>query len=426
MPRRRIHTSLKLLAHTNALPQEYRQQISASQLSKYKRLFNPEEYFGHELNSTAVAEIDTLRLLNENKELKRILLLQIKLFAALKHFFMSKKETLKCLNNDQFLNYISAFEKHFSKTRMARFLKVSPQTISAALRRKVFACGQSVVGLCHKKYFQQLTPIEVAKIKSYCEDENYQYWSLRSVYYQGLRDAVFQFHESTFYKYARILGLTRKSKKNYRPNKGDGIKSSRVNEYWCADVTIFKTKDNVKHYIYFVIDHFSKKILSYKIADKICGVTRAETFKIAVQYVLEQQKQRSIESDGSESTLLVVDGGVENNNSHVDTFLGSVKEMIRKVVALKDIVHSNSPIEAFNKIIKNDYLNKMELNNGDELKKALEFALNDYDHRPHGSIHGFTPNEYHAQNLPEINRVFKDVRLNRSVFNKNFCCINKT
>ncbi len=86
MPRRRIHTSLKLLVHTNALPLEYRQQISASQLAKYKRLFNPEEYFGHELNSTAVAEIDTLRLLNENKELKRLLLLQLKLFAALKHF----------------------------------------------------------------------------------------------------------------------------------------------------------------------------------------------------------------------------------------------------------------------------------------------------------------------------------------------------
>ena len=272
------------------------------------------------------------------------------------------------------------------------------------------------------------------KIKSYCEDEKHKYWSLRSVYFQGLRDAVFQFHETTFYKYARILGITRKSKKNYRPNKGDGIKSSRVNEYWCADVTIFKTKDNVKHYIYFVIDHFSKKILSYKIADKICGITRAETFKMAVEYVLSLQEQKSpdfknndnINSNGNESTLLVVDGGVENINAHVDTFLSSVKEMIRKVVALKDIVQSNSPIEAFNKTIKNDYLNKMELNTGEDLKKALEFALNDYDHRPHGSIHGYTPNEYHAQNLPQINRIFKDARLNRRVFNRNFCCINKT
>jgi hypothetical protein len=41
-------------------------EVSASQLSKYKRLFNLEDYFGHELNSAAVAEIDTLRLLNEN------------------------------------------------------------------------------------------------------------------------------------------------------------------------------------------------------------------------------------------------------------------------------------------------------------------------------------------------------------------------
>lgn len=119
------------------------------------------------------------------------------------------------------------------------------------MKRKAFACGQSVVGLCHKKYFQQLTPIEVTKIKSYCEDGKYQYWPLMSIYYKGLKDKVFQFRLATFYKYAKIMGLTRKSKRNYRPTKG--LKSSKVNEYWNADITIFKTADNVKHYIYLVM-----------------------------------------------------------------------------------------------------------------------------------------------------------------------------
>ena len=62
LKRRKIHPNIKLLVKTNALPVEYRQQISASQLSKYKRLFNLEDYFGHELNNAAVAEIDTMRL----------------------------------------------------------------------------------------------------------------------------------------------------------------------------------------------------------------------------------------------------------------------------------------------------------------------------------------------------------------------------
>jgi putative transposase len=414
--RRRIHTSLKLLAHTNALPNEYRQQISASQLSKYKRLFNPEEYFGHELNSTAVAEIDTLRLLNENKELKRILLLQVKLFAALKYFFITKKETLKCLNNDQFLNYISAFEKHLSKTRMARFLKVSPQTISAALKRKAFACGQSVHGLCHKKYFQQLTPIEVTKIKSYCEDEKYQYWPLMSIYYQGLKDKVFQFRLATFYKYAKIMGLTRKSKRNHRPTKG--LKSSKVNEYWNADITLYTTADNVKQYIYLVMDHFSKKILAFKVGDKVCSVIRTESFKDAVEAFLTQNSQ--------DMTTLVVDGGPENCNANVDGYLESVKNILRKVVALKDIIPSNSPVEALNKVLKNNYLNKMNVANKEALTKILKEVVEDYNNRPHGSLLGFTPNEVYNDDKIDLPTNFREARDYRKNFNRNFCCINKT
>jgi putative transposase len=416
MPRRRIHTSLKFLVHTNALPLEYRQQISVSQLSKYKRLFNPEDYFGHELNSAAIAEIDTLRLLNENKELKRLLLLQLKLFAALKHFFINKKETLNLLNNDQFLNYITAFEKQFSKTQIARFLKVAPLTISAALKRKAFACKQSVVGLCHKKYFQQLTPVEVAKIKSYCEDEKYQYWPLASIFYQGLRDKVFEFRLSTFYKYAKIMGLSRKSKRNHRPTKG--LKSSKVNEYWNADITLYTTADNVRQCIYLVMDHFSKKILTFKVGDKVCSVIRTETFKNAVDSFLKQNSQ--------EMTTLVVDGGPENCNANVDGYLESVKNILRKVVALKDIIPSNSPVEALDKVLKNNYLNKMSIANKEALIKVLKEVVEDYNNRPHGSLLGFTPNEVYQNEKPEISMNFHQARQNRKNYNRNFCCINLT
>ena len=399
------------------MPQEYRQQISASQLSKYQRLFNPEDYFGHELNSAAVAEIDTLRLLNENKELKKILVMQAKLYAVIKYFFISKKETLKCLQNSQFLNYIVAFEKHFSKTQIARFLKVSPQTISAALKRKALACAQSVVGLCHKKYFQQLTPKEVEKIKSYCEDEKHQYWPLVSIFYQGLKDKVFEFRLATFYKYAKIMGFSRKRKRNHRPTKG--LVSTKINEYWNADITIFKTADNIKHYIYLVMDHYSKKIIAYKISDSVCGKVRTQTFREAVEACLKEQ---SLDS----TTTLVVDGGPENNNNQVDGYIETVKEMLRKVVALKDIITSNSPVEALNKVLKNNYLNKMTIANQEALNKILKEVVEDYNNRPHGSLGGFTPNEVYSDILPELPKEFNEAKVNRRKYNRNFCCINLT
>jgi putative transposase len=306
--------------------------------------------------------------------------------------------------------------------RGRRVGKVAPLTISAALKRKAFACRQSVVGLCHKKYFQQLTPIEVAKIKSYCEDENslseakYQYWPLASIFYQGLRDKVFEFRLSTFYKYAKIMGLSRKSKRNHRPTKG--LISKKVNEYWNADITIFKTADNMKHYIYLVMDHYSKKILSFAIGDKVCGSIRTETFREAVTEYLKTQKD--------ETTKLVVDGGPENNNAHVDGYIETVKELLQKVVALKDVVFSNSPVEALNKVLKNNYLNKMNITNKEALIKILNEVVEDYNNRPHGSLLGHTPNEVYLDEKTDLPTDFQKARENRRSFNRNFCCINKT
>jgi putative transposase len=292
-------------------------------------------------------------------------------------------------------------------------------TISAALKRKAFACKQSVVGLCHKKYFQQLTPIEVTKIKSYCEDEKYQYWPLASIFYQGLRDKVFEFRLSTFYKYAKIMGLSRKSKRNHRPTKG--LVSKRVNEYWNADITIFKTADNVKNYIYLVMDHFSKKIMAYKISDSVCGKVRTETFREAVTEYLKTQKESA-----AADTKLVVDGGPENNNAHVDGYIETVKELLQKVVALKDVIFSNSPVEALNKVIKNNYLNKMNIANKEALIKILKEVVEDYNNRPHGSLLGFTPNEVYQNEKPEISMNFNEARQKRKNYNRNFCCINLT
>jgi putative transposase len=261
-----------------------------------------------------------------------------------------------------------------------------------------------------------LTPVEVAKIKSYCEDEKYQYWPLASIFYQGLRDKVFEFRLSTFYKYAKIMGLSRKSKRNHRPTKG--LKSSKVNEYWNADITLYTTADNVRQCIYLVMDHFSKKILTFKVGDKVCSVIRTETFKNAVDSFLKQNSQ--------EMTTLVVDGGPENCNANVDGYLESVKNILRKVVALKDIIPSNSPVEALDKVLKNNYLNKMSLANKEALIKVLKEVVEDYNNRPHGSLLGFTPNEVYQNEKPEISMNFHQARQNRKNYNRNFCCINLT
>ena len=63
-------------------------------------------------------------------------------------------------------------------------------------------------------------------------------------------------------------------------------------------------------------------------------------------------------NSGAADAKLVV-GGPENNNAHVDGYSETIKDLLQKVVALKDVVFSNSPVEALNKVLKNNYLNKM-------------------------------------------------------------------
>jgi hypothetical protein len=57
------------------------------------------------------------------------------------------------------------------------------------------------------------------------------------------------------------------------------------------------------------------------------------------------------------SAFLQLDGGKENNNHQVDTLIADISVCtLSKLVALKDIQFSNSPIEAIHTIIKGRYL----------------------------------------------------------------------
>lgn len=96
------------------------------------------------------------------------------------------------------------------------------------------------------------------------ENKTYKYWSKSSVYLLAIRNKDISFCLATFYKYSKLLGY--KSLRHLQQkSKYSSLKSFKPNEIWSADVTIVKTTDNQKHYIHFLMDHFSKKILGYKV-----------------------------------------------------------------------------------------------------------------------------------------------------------------
>ena len=90
----------------------------------------------------------------------------------------------------------------------------------------------------------------------------------------------------------------------------------------------------------------------------------------------------------------VTDAGTENVNTTVKDFIETTNLDIKHLIAQKDIPFSNSKIEAFNKIIKHQFLLPKNIENRKQLLLALETDVMTYNNiRPQFSLQGNTPNE---------------------------------
>ena len=148
------------------------------------------------------------------------------------------------------------------------------------------------------------------------------------------------------------------------------------------DVTIFKTLDNIKNYIYLIQDNYSRTILGWKIvlecnAEIACRNLR----EVCEKYQLYNVNLQLITDDGSE------------NNGAVKDFLRRDDVTIKKQVALKDITFSNSMVEAANKKIKYESLLRKNIPDHNHLVKYVDEFIPEYNDRPNGQLHGYTPNE---------------------------------
>jgi putative transposase len=223
---------------------------------------------------------------------------------------------------------------------------------------------------------------------------------------------------SSFYKYSKLLGYG-KSRHLQAKIKYSSLTSFRPNEIWCADVTILKTADGKKQYIHFLMDHFSKMILGYSVENTSCPKAIKKLLKNAF---LNHKNKNSI--------IFVTDGGGENVNNTVKEFLSISNLDIKHLIAQKDIPFSNSKIEAFNKIIKHQFLLPKNLTNKNQLIKALEIDVCTYNTiRPQLSLQGNTPSETFSGKSIDINSYkthFETQKIVRIIQNQqNRCMICK-
>ena len=158
------------------------------------------------------------------------------------------------------------------------------------------------------------------------------------------------------------------------------------------DVSIYKTLDDVKYYIYSIVDNFSRKILAFDYSTELSAKTRIKSLKSAISSL-----------DLKQDIALIVDGGSENNNKTIADFIKDCQVNLDKKIALKDVLYSNSMIESSFRMLKSYYLKTGIYS--EDFPNELEKALEDINYkRPHYAHLIYTPAEVYQN--PELKHIF--------------------
>jgi putative transposase len=246
-------------------------------------------------------------------------------------------------------------------------------------------CASSPLQLCRLKHPGQLLVNEINTIKTYCSDSRFLQWPLSAVYHQLRRDKAAAFQLSTFYKYVGLLQLKRQTAASRRKDHATGIRADSPLAILHADLTLFRTADNVKSYIYLIQDNFSRAILAARVSTQYKA-------SITLQNIA-QVRQQFLQPAGIDHCQLITDSGVENFGVAGDYTRDARSPSIQHLVAQRDIVFSNSMIEAANKQLKYRFLYHQHIPNHEQLKQFVQQAVHDYNNRPHHNLDGLTPLE---------------------------------
>jgi transposase InsO family protein len=155
-----------------------------------------------------------------------------------------------------------------------------------------------------------------------------------------------------------------------------------INEVWSSDITYLFCLEQF-FYIVFIMDVYSRRIIGYNLADSL----RAENNLAALQMAL---RTRGIEKY-QHRLIHHSDKGTQYASDAYTQLLESCE--IR--ISMCREVYENTHIERVNDTIKNQYLNRMEISNQQQLKKKLDEAVRAYNEtRPHQSLRMMSPLAY--------------------------------
>ena len=412
------------------LPYEFRRQIPYSTIAGW-RSADCSQYIGHEFRYFFDEAFDKAELNFRYHRIKKATMSFAKAWITLSYALIPliKNAAGNRELQGNILNAINHMRQHIGLERALKLLTISRTQYNQWLLESRFNCFDSFAALCTKRHPHQLEFKEIKRMKKMLLDPELDHWPIVSVAGVALRKKSIVASLYSWYKYARLFNIKRKTHKKDR--KTIGLIATCPNEYLHVDTTYYPLVDDRSICITFVMDNFSKMILGFHVADKLSFDVVKQSLANALKVIATHpdQQNQTPEMPPQKNIVLVADGGRENHNKKIDEFISKLSgRKITKIRALKDIRFSNSPVEAVHRTIKGRYLRGHKFASVEAVSKFLEWAVMDYNTlRPHYKHKPRTPHEVYF-NIPlwfdlrkRTKKAMKD-RVKRNKFGKCTQC----
>lgn len=401
------------------VPNELRQLVPASTASGWKDL-NTSGIIGIELDKKLPKDAGELdALYSPEGKIPRKMALVMTSYIKVVRDAVGVKTLRKAFKShkEAFVNFVIDNKSVLPVKDFSEIIQLSTKTIYGWIHQVKYACDYSPIALCAKRHHNQAPIFEVQVIKEWLSKPEYAHWGIHSIWAKAFKEGVTHLAKQSWYRYNRILQIRKAIQKGTRPKRNSVI-AEQLHQIWHADITVFKTLDGIKYYIYTVMDNYSRYILSWRIEKVVSAKIRLETIQDAIASTFGS-------SSPNNSIQLVTDGGPENVNATLKEFMKNNSSTIHQTIALKDIIQSNSMMEAFYRSTKYDWLYRMKIKNYEQLLLEFKNWIQEYHlEKPHYALGIYTPNEVlqGADKKQNFSQRMTEAAEKRRNFNKNVGC----
>jgi transposase InsO family protein len=344
---------------------------------------------------------DIASVLDENEELKRrterqtAIIRLLVVLLELSGFRLDEQRLPGGVAKAKILWAVDRCKDALSLKSTLRLVRLSPARYHA-WKRADKRCELDDRSSCPRSHPTQLTPAEVSTIQEMVTAAEYRHMPLRALSLYAQRAGHVFASATTWAKLVQQRGWRRPRRRVYPEKPKPGIRATYPNEYWHIDVTVIRLLDDTKRYLHAVIDNFSRRILSWRLSERLDPTTACEILKDAGKNL-----QRT--------PTVVADSGVENVNAGVDQLI--TDGVIRRVLAQVEVSFSNSMIEAFWRSLRHQWLYLHSLESFTQLEQLIDFYVREHNTQmPHDAFSGQTPDEVYFDQADGVRERLTAVR----------------